>query len=263
MYRHVIRPLALFAVACVAVAAGTASTASGPDPEVRELYDRGREAYAPIESYVARLTRRETADGEQRPEEVILFKFRKEPWSAYLKWVGDAGTGREGLYVPGRHGGKVHVRVAAWDIPFVPAGRRMALDPDGSLLRAASPHPITDLGVGALLDKLGAVLDAQEGGDDRRGTLRVVGPEDLPEFAEPAYGIEHAIPAGADPALPAGGRRVYWFDPATGLPAVARTRGPAGGEVDYYRYDRLQHPVGLDDADFDPDVLWGVQADPS
>jgi hypothetical protein len=29
-----------------------------------------------------------------------------------------------------------------------------------------------------------------------------------------------------------------------------------GQEVEYYRYDRLQPGVKLDDADFDPDVLW-------
>ena len=31
----------------------------------------------------------------------------------------------------------------------------------------------------------------------------------------------------------------------------------SGKEVEYYRYDRLQAQVKLDDADFDPDQLWG------
>ena len=36
-----------------------------------------------------------------------------------------------------------------------------------------------------------------------------------------------------------------------------RTLADAGKEVEYYRYDRLQAEVKLDDADFDPKVLYG------
>jgi len=233
--------------------------AAAADPEVRRLYDAARERYGRVDSYIARLTRREKVRGEQRPEELILFKFRAEPWSAYLRWLGEAGEGREGLYVPGRHDDKVHTRIAAGDVPLFPAGYRMSLAPDGALLKAASPHPITALGLGAALDKLGDALAAQERGDDRLGTLAAVGPEKLEEFDEPVRGIEHRLPPGADPAVPRGGRRVYWFDPATGLPTVARTRDDTGTVVEYYRYDRLQLGVGLDDADFDPDRLWGAR----
>jgi hypothetical protein len=34
------------------------------------------------------------------------------------------------------------------------------------------------------------------------------------------------------------------------------TRDDRGQEVEYYHYDRLQFPVRLDDADFNPDRLW-------
>ncbi|MFO0929094.1 MAG: hypothetical protein U0736_19080 [Gemmataceae bacterium] len=33
-----------------------------------------------------------------------------------------------------------------------------------------------------------------------------------------------------------------------------------GQEVEYYRYDRLQAGVRLDDSDFDPERLWGKPA---
>ncbi|MFO0844222.1 MAG: DUF1571 domain-containing protein [Gemmataceae bacterium] len=236
--------------------------AAGP-PSARQLYEAARERYARMDSYIARLTRREVVRGERRPEEVILFKFRETPWSAYMKWLGEEGRGREGLYVKGQHGDRVHVRLAGGDMPFVPAGRRMALAPDGALLRSASPHPITEAGLGASIAKVGEVVSALGRGDRRRGELAVVGPERRPEFAEPPYGVEHRLPAGADPALPEGGRRTYYFDPVTSLPTLFVTHDHTGREVEYYRYDRLQPDVGLNDADFDPDRLWAPPPDPT
>ncbi len=258
MERHTKRIALGLAAACLAPLAAVAvvEPAPGEAPTVRELYQTARQRYAPIDSYVARLTRREVVKGKQEPEELILLKFRERPWSAYMKWLGEEGRGREATYVKGRYGDKIHVLVAAGDVPFIPAGRKLALSPDGALVRSASPHPVTEVGVGASIETIGAVLAAQERGDRRRGTLRVVGPEKRPELDEPVYGVEHRLPAGIDPALPRGGRRTYYFDPVTKLPTLVVGHDDTGREVEHYRYDRLQYPVHLDDEDFDPDVLW-------
>src|SRR5262249_16750481 len=39
------------------------------------------ENYAHIDSYIARLRRKEQINGKDKPEEVMLLKFRKQPWS--------------------------------------------------------------------------------------------------------------------------------------------------------------------------------------
>jgi hypothetical protein len=59
--------------------------------------------------------------------------------------------------------------------------------------------------------------------------------------------------------MPKGGRRFWYFDPATGLPVLIVTDDPTGHPVEYYCYDRLQFPVKLDDADFDPERLWKMK----
>ena len=41
-----------------------------------------------------RLKRREVVGGKSRPDELILAKFRKEPFSVYLKWLGEEGKGQ-------------------------------------------------------------------------------------------------------------------------------------------------------------------------
>jgi hypothetical protein len=223
----------------------------------RQLYQTARERFQHVDSYIVRLIRREVVKGEMNPEEVILFKFRADPWSVYLKWLGKEGQGREVVYVRGRYEGKIHSLLAAGDIPFMPAGKKMSLAPDSFLVKSATRHPITQAGIAATIDKVGEFLAAVERGDRRAGTMVVIGPVQRPEFERPAYAIEHTLTPNFDPAMPGGGKRVYYFDPATGLPTLITARDERGQEVEYYRYDRLQPGVKLDDSDFDPDALWG------
>jgi hypothetical protein len=222
----------------------------------RELYQRAAAQYAKMDSYIARLTRREYVKDKPRPEEVMLFKFRKAPWSVYFKWLGREGQGREVVYVKGRYENKIHSLLAAGDVPLMPAGKRMAVAPDNAFVRAASRHPITEAGIGACVEGIGRVLAAVERGDRRAGTLSVVAAQNRPEFNKPVPALEHVIPPGYDANLPRGGRRLYGFDPESGLPVLVITRDERGREVEYYLYDRLQYPVRLDDDDFDPDKLW-------
>jgi hypothetical protein len=227
----------------------------------RQLYQASLDRYQAFDSYIVRLIRREVVKGEMKPEEVILFKFRKEPWSVYFKWLGKEGQGREVVYVKGRHEGKIHTLLAAGDIPLVPAGKRMALAPDSIFVKSASRHPITEAGLGACLERLGHVLAATERGDRKFGQLTLVGPAQRPEFEKPVLGLEHELPPGLDPSLPRGGKRTHFFDPDTSLPMLVTAKDERGLDVEYYRYDRLQAGVKLDDNDFDPDKLWAKPKD--
>lgn len=230
-------------------------------PTPQQLYQAAKQRYETIDSYIARLTRREVVKGEANPEEVILFKFRKHPWSVYFKWLGKEGQGREAVYVQGRYESKIHSLLAAGDIPFVPAGRRMSLSPDNILVKSATRHPITEAGIGASITKIGGVLQAVERGDGKQGRVTVLGPLARAEFEKPVYVLEHVIPAGADASLPRGGIRMFYFDPVTSLPVLIVAKDERDQEVEYYRYDRIQAGVKLDDADFDPDRLFAKKTD--
>jgi hypothetical protein len=231
-------------------------SASPAGSTVRHLVQQAAASYSRIDSYIARLTRREAVNG-RIGEEVMLFKFRKEPWGVYFKWLGENGKGREVIFVKGHHGSLLHTLTAAGDHPLKPAGSRVSLPPDSVFVRMASRHPVTEAGIGASIDRLVALLDAFDRGDTRRGTLADLGTLSRPDFTNPLAVIEHTLPPGADPSLPRGGKRLYGFDPENHLPVLVATRDDKGQEVEYYRYDRLQYPVRLDDADFDPDLLWG------
>ncbi len=211
---------------------------------------------AVLDSYIVRLTRREYLKDKAQPEEILLFKFRKEPWSVHFKWLGETKKGREVVYVKGRYENKIHTKLAAGDAPLMPAGARIAVAPDSILARSASRHPITDAGIGHCVESLTALLDAQERGDRRLGALTAIAPQRRPEYPQPVETLERIIPPGAEPELPRGGRRLMCFDPDWQLPLLVVTYDDKGQEVEYYRYDRLQAPLNLDDDDFNPDKLW-------
>ena len=228
--------------------------------DLKEVLRLAADAYGRIDSYTARLTRREQVNGKNKPEEVMLFRYRKEPWSVYFKWLGPQGQGREVVYVKGRHEDKIHTLLAAGDMPFAPAGKRMALAPDSILVKSACRHPITDAGIGANIDRLAGLFADAGRGDRRRGTLTDLGVQKRADYPAPLRLVRHDIPAGAEEDLPRGGKRLYGFDTENRLPILLVTTDDKGQEVEYYRYDRILMPGRLDDADFDPDKLWAPAA---
>jgi Protein of unknown function (DUF1571) len=230
---------------------------AAPAPgDLKQIAQRANDTYAKTDSYIARLTRREQINGKNKPEEVMLFKFRKQPWSVYFKWLGTEGQGREVVFVNGQYEGKIHTLLAAGDSLLMPAGKRIALAPDNVLVRSASRHPITEAGLGASVERITSLVAAAARGDTRHGTLTDLGEKNRQDYAGTLRLVEHAIPPGVESELPRGGKRLYGFDTETYLPVFLVTVDDRGQEVEFYRYDRMQLAVKLDDADFNPDKLW-------
>lgn len=236
--------------------APAAPSVESPLAKLRALQRQAVERYATIPSYIVRLRRHEQINGKDKPEELLLMKFRQQPFSVYFKWLGTEGQGREVVYVKGQHGNQIHTLLAAGDMPLMPAGKRIALAPDNPFVRAASRHAITEAGIGRLIDHFGELLDSLDRGDQSHGTLKYLGPIKRPEYELPLETAEQTIPPGAEAPLPRGGRRWWLFDPVSHLPVLLITQNEAGHEVEYYCHDRFQYPVKLDDDDFNPDKLW-------
>jgi hypothetical protein len=224
--------------------------------KLRELAQAATARYASIDSYIARFRRREVVAGKQKPEEMMLIKFRKEPWSVYFKWLGTEGTGREAIYVAGKYEDKLHTLLAAGDMPLMPAGKRIALSPDSSLVRNASRHSVRDAGVGTLIKQFAELASANSRGDFRLGSLRYLGKIRRAEFDQPCEAAEQLISPGEDPGLARGGKRLWVFDSVSNLPILVEAWDETNREVEYYCYDRLEYPAHLTDDDFNPDLLW-------
>jgi hypothetical protein len=220
------------------------------------IYERARQRYAGMDSYIFRLKRREVVSGRKQPEEVLEVKLRREPYSVYLKWLNPESKGRETVYVRGKYENKMQLVLAANDaFPFSPAGMRWSISPDDPMARAKSRYPITETGFGPLIERYGKMVAAIEKSDPREGTVKYLGLVSRPEFAAKVEGVHQVLQAKSDPQLPKGGERWWYFDAASGLPALVIAHDPSG-EVEYYCHDHVQWPVRLDDDDFNPDRLW-------
>ena len=223
---------------------------------LRALHDHAAKRYQTMDTYIMRLKRREVVGGKARPEELILVKFRQEPWSVYFKWIGPEAKGREVVHVKGQYDNRIHSLVAAGDVLLMPAGQRFSVAVDSAMVRSKSRYPITEAGLGTSIHRFGLLVATLEKGDKRQGTAKYLGLVKRTEFETPVEGVEQTVPPESDPLLPGGGRRWWFFDPTSAMPVLVITHDETGREVEYYCYDRILAPARLDDDDFNPDKLW-------
>lgn len=106
--------------------------------------------YQTISDYVCTFTKRERIDGRLRPKHVMSMKVRTSPRSVYLRFR-QPSAGREAIYIDGQNNGKV----VAHDVGIkrLLAGT-LNLDPECGLAMEDCRHPITQAGIGPLLDTI-------------------------------------------------------------------------------------------------------------
>lgn len=233
----------------------TPNTSAGTTP-LRTLHRLCAEKYASIDSYIVGMHRREVNNGTKQPEEELLFKFRKEPWGVYFKWLGTVANGREVVYVKGRYNNQMHILAGSGEGLLMPKGKRMSLDPTSSLVTSKSRHSITEAGVGNMIERFGNLLEVDELNNSSGKLLRYLGPVQRPEYGSiPLEAVHQIILPGREPQLARGGQRWWFFDTALRLPVMVITVDDRNQEVEYYRYERFLFPGRVSDEEFNPDFL--------
>lgn len=228
---------------------------------MKRLYETAVKAFARLDAFEARLTRRETINGKVNPQEVIRFLFRQQPYSVRLKWIGGEGQGRELIYVQRQANSKLHIMPTKQDsFPLQP--RPMSFAPDDSMVRSKSRHDVREAGLNHAIKHIGNVIAAIAKNPSQRNRLKYMGLIQRPEFVNKLEVIEETVVPRTENMLSQGGKRVYFFDVtagsvSNGLPVMVITYDIGGKEVEYCCFDRFLFPVRLDDADFDPDRVWG------
>ncbi len=203
--------------------------------------------YQTISDYVCTFTKRERIDGRLRPKHVMSMKVRTRPRSVYLRFR-EPAAGREAIYIHGRNDGKV----VAHDVGIkrLLAGT-LNLDPKCGLAMEDCRHPITQAGIGPLLDTLedrwSAELDPSE--------TEVAFDEVVLGGSRPCLLIETTHPQKS-PSFMFHQVRLF-IDQNLGLPVRFEAYDwPSGAQaapdlVEEYTYSDLKLNVGLRDIDFD------------
>lgn len=207
-----------------------------------------RERYRAIQDYRCTFYKRERVDGRLTPTHVMSMKARTKPSSIYFKFISPT-PGREAIYVAGRNAG----RVLAHDVGL---GKLVAgtlnLDPRGSRAMDQCRHPITEAGIGPLIETVAKHWALEM----KPGETRVVFTEGVKVGQEICTMIESTHPS-RHPSYQFH-KVLLYISREHGLPIRfeaydwPKKAGAAPELMEEYTYHNLRTNVGLRDLDFDP-----------
>jgi outer membrane lipoprotein-sorting protein len=196
-------------------------------------------SYSQVKDYTSTYEKEERAISNGEPQRIRLY-FRK-PLDVRLEWLNDSGrVDQIAVYRQGFNDGQLLARRLG---AFGGLLGTMRLDPRSSRALADSRHPITDVGIGDIIDRISDDLRNQ------RASLRVTvedvldgQPHDRFDFESPEsvslFGVEGARRAAA------------WIDRTVKLPVQVRLVDAAGTVLERHRFKDLRLNVGLTDATF-------------
>lgn len=232
-------------IICSALFIITAMAAHGgeivePNPE--KWLVEAEAAYDRIESYTAIFHKQQRIADKLLDEENVFLKFRKKPYSLYMKWVTEPYMGSELLYVVGWNKGRIKAHRGGFFSFIV---RNLA--PNAPELMENDLRPVTSTGVGFLLQtvainmrkaiKSGVLRFTDRGKENvyRRDTQVMV--IDIPyENAKDYDGAQFVINQDVESKILL---RIRVYDREKRL-------------VENYGYESLNLDAHLSDADFDP-----------
>jgi hypothetical protein len=231
----------LHAACALALLLPAAPVGAATVADLLRLIERAERRYETIRDYTSLMTSVERLGDVLEPEKRVLLKFQR-PFKVYMRWLAGPGAGREGLYVAGAHDGKFIVAEAEGLARFVAA----ALVPDDPRVLEKSRHPVTDVGIGRLLEIVGE--NARRGA--REQVLRVVDRGVAEVEGRRVHQVEGILPR--DPAAGYYGYRVILaFAEEHGLPIRVVVYDAGDRLVEDYTYLQLRLNPGLTDRDFD------------
>lgn len=211
---------------------------------------RAQDRLTQIADYSCVMAKREKIDGQLTPVESMFLKVRHRPFSVYIYSLGpQRARGQEAIWVEGRHDGKVLAHTTG--VRNRIAGT-VALEPTSPRLMEGNLHPITNIGIANLTQKLIRLheyernygeCDVQFYGqakvDDRLCTcVQVAHPVPRRNFR---YHLVRVYYDG-EWEVPIRFEGYAWPTQSGGQPPL----------VEEYTYRNLQPNVGLSDLDFDP-----------
>lgn len=211
------------------------------------LVAEARQSYQRVNDYTCTFVSQERVKGKLEPENLMALKFRKQPFSVYVRWYGPRElVGREVCYVQGRNDNKmrVHPNGIGAALGFI------TIDPRDPRVFEHSRHTIHETGIGNLIENL-----AREAQQEKQFNLTQV------NLAEYEYNKRRCVRVEATHTARHPSfthyRSVVYFDKEHRLPVRVETYdwprqgGPAGGDLlECYSYIDLQFNVGLTDQVF-------------
>jgi hypothetical protein len=236
-------------------AAGTGSKKNDADPPPLSLRDLiqyaepSRLALQEVNDYTAIFTKTELVKGRKLVQEMDM-KFRTKPFSVYFRYRTGPEAGRQAIYVEGKYGNNLVVK----EVGIKALAGPLSFKPDHPTVMAENRYPVTNVGIGNILEKALKVWDRESRLENAEIDLKFFPNAKLKEIPCEAVQLTYPQP-----------RREYefsltrvYFDKESKLPIRAERFGwpQRPGDkpplVEDYVYTKLKINQRLTDADFDP-----------
>lgn len=109
-------------------------------------------SFSRVRDYTSLFYRQERVKGQLQPEQTIQLHVRQQPFSVHMKWLGPQKlVGQEAVFVAGKHNNQVKVKAAG---ALLGAMGFLNMDPNDSKIMATNRHPITEAGLGNLIERI-------------------------------------------------------------------------------------------------------------
>jgi hypothetical protein len=230
----------------VILASGVVVSAQAP-AENRDLLGAwiasARQAYPLVRDYTCTYVKKERVNGAIKDDQIAQMVVRTNPLAIRLKIVAPKNdVGREIVYVADAKGPKIRTK-SAGTIGLVGWS---SIDPNDPKASAGTRQPVSDAGIGRLIEKVAAdhaaamangkppVVLATPAVYDKRPSVRL----DVTDAT--ADGVHHPF------------RSVVWFDKQTNLPMRRETYDRRGGLIDCASYIDVRYNLGVNDSIFNP-----------
>jgi Protein of unknown function (DUF1571) len=222
-----------------------------------ERLQRAEQRLLEVEDYTATFYRRERTGHVLAEPDIAQLKVRHRPFSFYMKWL-NGDEGREILYVEGRYGGEMVVKLGGLRGRLLPT---LYINPHGAVALRECRHPATEVG---LLHMTRRMIGYRRRDVSQPGGMTCHVQTDC-EFQNrlcDVVTIEYDRPE----LSPDYRKTLHYFDRATELPVLVKSYGwpdaipdvdPARLDettlVEQYAYTNLRLNAGLVDREFDRD----------
>lgn len=215
-------------------------TSAGFDPEgwLREA----EAAYSCVTRYTAVFHKQQRVSGKLLPEETILLKCRKTPFSLYMKWIKKPHCGSELLYIAGWNQDRIRAHKGGI-FSFI----NRNLDPRDPALMANNLRPVTSIGIDFMIE--GIAINMRKAIKAGELTLIERGQETV--FGRNTRTLEMVIPKEKAQGY-AGWRFVINQDVESKILLRIRIYSQEDHLIENYGYENLKLNAKLTDADFDP-----------
>jgi outer membrane lipoprotein-sorting protein len=218
---------------------GARLSAAAQSPPAPITWSEVAAAYEHVRDYTA-LYEKEERPINNAERQTIRFFFRK-PLDVRMEWLDEKGdVDQTAVYRQGFNQNKLIARSKGILGSVVGT---VTLDPSGRMALQDSRHPITEVGIGHIIERVVRETSSDE------ATSRVVGEEALD--GQPSYHVELNATGRASIGGVAGARRVdIWIDREFRLPVKVEVRDAAGTLLERHRFKDVRLNVGLTDKTF-------------